>query len=469
MNFNIDLHPHTRAAYKLLHAGTLAFANAEYQGIRIDLDYVKVQKRKLAKKIRKLEQGIEKSSFFKEWKRSIRKTPNIYSQIQLAIFLYDVKRLKPEKTTPSGQGSTDDETLSALNIPEINDLLQIKKLKKLRDTYLDGFLKHTVDGFMHPNFNLHLVRTYRSSSDKPNFQNYPKRDEESMKIIRGAIYPRIGNQLLEADFGSLEVRIAACYHKDPMMMKYIKDPTTDMHTDMATQLFLVDKFNKKLPEHYHLRQAAKNGFVFPEFYGDYYKNCAESLACKWGEMPKSRWKVHQGVSMPDGTLGQHFISKGIHSLDNYIKHVQNIETNFWGVRFKEYARWKVKWWKEYQRNGYIDMLTGFRCSGVMSNNDAINYPVQGAAFHCLLWCFTELDKIMRKEKWKSRLIGQIHDSVIFDLYPAEKDHVLETIKRITTIELPKYWPWIIVPLEIDADLFEIDQSWASKSSQVVFN
>ena len=68
---------------------------------------------------------------------------------------------------------------------------------------------------------------------------------------------------MEADFGSLEVRIAACYHQDPTMIKYIKDETTDMHRDMAQQIFKLSNFDKHNRAHGILRTAAKNGFVFP--------------------------------------------------------------------------------------------------------------------------------------------------------------------------------------------------------------
>ena len=62
-----------------------------------------------------------------------------------------------------------------------------------------------------------------------------------MNMCRKALFPRPGHQLLEADFSGLEVRIAACYHKDKTMVKYITDPTTDMHGDMAKQIFMIDQ------------------------------------------------------------------------------------------------------------------------------------------------------------------------------------------------------------------------------------
>jgi DNA polymerase I-like protein with 3'-5' exonuclease and polymerase domains len=257
----MKLHPNTLEAYKLLHEGTLALARAEQQGIRIDIDYAAKTEKELDEKIKRLESRLKKTNFYKHWAHTVRNgKPNIYSNAQLANFLYKTKKINPVKTTTSGGGSTDEEALTALNISELNDLLQIRKLRKVRDTYLVAFQREQVDGYIHPSFNLHLVRTFRSSSDRPNFQNIPKRDKEAMTLTRKALYPRPGHQLLEVDYSGLEVRIAACYHKDPTMLRYIKDPTTDMHADMAAQIFMVDGFDRHVPEYKRLRDATKKQF-----------------------------------------------------------------------------------------------------------------------------------------------------------------------------------------------------------------
>ena len=455
-----SVHPNTEQAYKLFHAGTLAFARAEQQGIRIDLEYCVKTGKHLQRKIDRLEERFRGTKFYKHWKHSLQKTPNINSNPQLGKFLYEVKKLKPTTTTVTGKGSTEEDALTQLRIPELNDLLKIRKLRKLKDTYLEGFQKEQVRSYIHPNFNLNLARTFRSSSSNPNFQNIPKRDKEAMKIIRKALYPRPGHQFLEVDFGQLEVRIAACYHKDPTMLTYIKDPTKDMHRDMAEQIFMMDSFDKTIESHQILRAATKNGFVFPEFYGDYYGNCAVNMACGWGKLPEGRWRKGQGIDFNGGTLADHLIKKEIKSIDHFREHIRKIEKDFWKRRFPVYAKWKDTWWELYQKNGYIDMLTGFRCSGLMGRNDAINYPVQGAAFHCLLWSFIELDRIIYEKGYKSRLIGQIHDAVVLDIHPEELNVIAPLIRRILTVDLPKAWPWIIVPLDIEMDLGKVDGSWA---------
>jgi len=451
----------TKQAYQLLHNGILALARAEKQGFCIDVPYIERKQRQLTSKIQKLQDALKSDDFYIEWKKAFPFNINTNSPKQLEHILYKVKKLTPPKKTKTNKGSTDEESLKELNIPFLNKLIRIRKLKKIKDTYLASFMREQVDGVIHPSYNLHIARTYRSSSSNPNMQNVPKRDEEAMTITRKAIIPRPGHQLLELDYGSLEVKIAACYHKDKNMLKYINNPGSDLHKDMTEQIFLC-KIDKHIKEHALLRSAVKNSFIFPQFYGDYYKNNALSLA-KWCSLPKQgRWKKEQGVTFEGRCISNHLIEKGIKSMNGFIDHLQKIESHFWKVRFFEYGKWKETWFREYQKQGAFEMKTGFICDGYMKKNDVINYPVQGAAFHCLLWSFIEADKVMIKEKWDTRLIGQIHDSILLDVHPDELIHVAQTIKRITTQNLPKAWDWLIVPLDIDAELCPVDGSWAEK-------
>ncbi len=454
------MNPNTKQAYNLFHDGILALAKAERQGMRIDVKYCEKMERKLDKKINKLHSKLEGTKFFKHWKHTTKSKPNIDSNPQLSHFLYSTKKIKPTKTTITGKGSTDEEALRQLRIPELDMILEIRKLKKVKTTYLQAFTREQVNGYLHPFFNLHNVKTYRGSSDSPNFQNIPKRDKEAQRICRKAILPRPGNQLMEIDFKALEVAIAACYHKDPTMIKYIKDPKADMHRDMAKQIFMLDKFDKTAEGHSVLRGAAKNGFVFPQFYGDYYGNNAYSMAANWGGLNSSgRWKKGQGIPVGEGYLSDLLIGKGIVNLDDFTEHIKKIERHFWNVRFPVYQDWKEKWWAEYQKKGYFDLLTGFRCKGVLEKNQVINTPVQGAAFHCLLWCLIELDKLIANENLNTRIIGQIHDAIVFDANPQERDWIIDKAVGIATKKLPETWDWIIVPLSVEIDLADVNKSW----------
>lgn len=456
-----NMHCDTMEAYKLFHDGVLAFQRMEQQGFRINMRYVERKENELIEKIATLEKEFMDTSFCRQWQHSRKNKVNIYSTQQLGVFLYKVKKIEPPKNTDSGLGSTDEETLGQLGIPELDYLVQIKKLKKIKDTYLGAFKREAVDGVIHPFYNLHLVLSYRGSSDSPNWQNLPKRDKEAMNIVRGAIYPRKGHHIMEFDFSQLEVRIAACYHHDPVMVKYLNDKTTDMHRDMAQELFFIKNFNKADKTHAELRQAAKNGFVFPQFYGDYYVNCAANLTINWGKLSKfTRWEKGSGIAFEKGHLADHLIKQGFNDINSYAEHVKKVERNFWEKRFKVYAKWKDDWYNDYLQKGYAYCKTGFTFQGNMRRNEIINYPVQGAAFHVLLWSLLEGMKAQIRDKWKSKIIGQIHDSIIMDVHPSEVDKIAKIMKCIMVNDVRAHWPWIDIPLDVEASISPVDKSWS---------
>ena len=457
----IKIEATTADAYRLFHDGILALARAEREGIRVDVEYSEQKKKHLERKIEYHQKQLEETKLYRQWNHVYKGKTNIHSNQQLARILYKNMKIEPVKTTETGQGATDEEALRRLDIPGLDLILSIRKLSKIKNTYLGAFTREQFNGFIHPSFNLHNVRTYRSSSEGPNFQNIPKRDKESMKICRRAILPRPGHMLIEADFSALEVNISECYHKDPVMMKYLLDDKSDMHLDMAKQIFIMPDMQKSIPAHAVMRQAAKNGFVFPQFYGDYYGNNAHSL-CEWTKLSRGRWKGGQGLELPDGShISNHFLSKGIKSFDQFTEHMKRVEDDFWNRRFKEYGRWKKKSVQDYRKRGWLKTHTGFTCSGLMRDNEISNYPIQGSAFHCLLFTFIELDKIARQENWKSKLVGQIHDSILLDADPAELGRIKEALQTIVKEILPNAWRWIIVPLEIDVEEYGVDLPWVA--------
>ena len=236
----------------------------------------------------------------------------------------------------------------------------------------------------------------------------------------------------------------------------------DMHLDMAVELYKLDSLDKNHSGEKNLRQGGKNGFVFPEFYGDYYGNCVPNLL-KWARIATLKDGTPALVHLSDKGLVKLDKKGKVTNTDKFLKHVEKVEDDFWNVRYRTYSKWKKSWWSKYQKRGYIDMLTGFRCSGVMTKNECINTPFQGSAFHCLLWAFIRIDELAyEEEKWDSKPIGQIHDEISIDTHPEELEHVAETVQRVTCIELPEAWNWIDVPLEVEADLCPVNQPWASK-------
>jgi DNA polymerase I len=114
------------------------------------------------------------------------------------------------------------------------------------------------------------------------------------------------------------------------------------------------------------------------------------------------------------------------------------------------------------KRGGFKTLTGFWIEGVMGRNDVINYPVQGSAFHCLLWSLIRLQRELRWGKMRALIVGQIHDSIVADVPADELDDFLPLAKRIMTEEIRKHWKWIIVPLDIEAEVSE--SNWFEKKA-----
>ncbi len=453
----MEARPVAKEAYQLLHDGVMAFCDMEQNGIRIDVGLLEKTIAKVGKRIEVHTAELKADPIWSRWKKRYGDSVNLGSRPQLSTILRDVLGFESEKKTRTGRDRMDAGSLAQIDSPFVKRLIWVEKLKKTRGTFLKGIQREVVDGLLHPSFNLHLARTYRSSSDNPNFQNFPIRDPVLGKLIRSCFIPRKDHVLVEADFSSLEVRISACYNKDPVLIQYIEDPTRDMHRDMACECF-------KLPQEEVTKQIrfyAKNQFVFPEFYGSYYIQCAPQL---W----ESAGKLETASGVP---LLEHLADHGISWLgycdsgqspksNSFEKHIREVENDFWGRRFRVYAQWKKDWFEQYQKTGSFRLLTGFVVDGVHKKNDVINYPVQGAAFHCLLWSLIQLNSWLKLKKMLSKIVGQIHDSIIADVHKSELNDFLLMVKQITTQDIRKAWKWIIVPLEIELEVGE--KNWYEK-------
>lgn len=431
--------------YMLLHNGTLALSDVENSGICVDTDYYEKQKNHIKRRIKLIDNQLLKSDAARLYQNELGKEINFNSPSQLSTLLFDLMGIKPLKETKTGQ-STDEKVLKQLTdkAPFLTKILQKKKLKKVGDK-IEDFLRETVEGRMHPHFDLHIPRTYRSSSSNPNFQNIHKRDKEAQKIARMGIKPSPGNLLLSLDFKGVEIGTSCFYHKDPKMIESVSDPIKDMHRDLAMQLFLLDKEQMT----FDIRHSGKNEFVFPEFYGDWFGSCAVEL-----------WKSAKMKKTADGVLLiDHLERKGIKNYNRFEKHVEEAEYDFWHNKFKVFTKWKDCIWKEYQKNGYITLLSGFKCSDLIDRKQVINSPIQGTAFHILLWSLIELNRIRKLQEWRSRIIGQIHDDVILDVCPVELDRITREFNQIIHHKIREHWPWINVPLEVEAKVSVVDGNW----------
>ena len=449
--------------YKLFHDGTLALSQVESNGIRIDMDYLRHTRKALRIRCNSMQQDLLGSKVWRLWRRRYGEKSSLGSGDQLGNILFrDMGYKQPkEDRTSQGRFRTDDATLSKTKDPFVLKYLRWKKLTAINGGKLAEIQREVCDGFIHPNYNLNLVITYRSSSDNPNFQNYHVRDKELSEIVRRCFIPRKGCALVENDFKGLEVGTAACYCLDPVLIKYVKDPTLDMHRDMAMEIYkLGQKYITK-----DIRYLGKNGFVFPEFYGDWYKSVAPVL---WEAIKE------KGFKGPDGkSLYRHLHRHGIKRLgecdyeEDPVKgtfeyHIKRVEHSFWKERFKVYDQWKRQWYSKYLKCGYFDSLTGFRYEGVFDRKQTSNYPIQGSGFHCTLWSLIQAQREQNRNRVGRLTVGQIHDSVLTDVPIKELDDHHALMKDIVERRLPRHWKWIVVPMKIETEIAGAGKTWFDK-------
>ena len=349
-------------------------------------------------------------------------------------------------------------------IPNNHKITKIEYINKIVDVY-------DIEIEEHHNFIANEICVH-NSSDSPNFQNIPIRNPEISKLVRRAFVSRDGYQLVEVDYGGAEIHGAAWYHKDPVMLEYLCNPKKDLHRDMAKQCYLLpkneltkstDKDDAKRIK--NIRYCGKNMFVFPQFYGDYYIDCSRALWEAIGVM-----KLHT----KDGRSLYKFLkTNGIKKLGicdpkqkprkgTFEKHIQDVEHDFWNNRFKIYNQWRKEWYWSYQKRGWFNTLTGFHFEGYFKRNEVINYPVQGVAFHCLLWSLIRIQKLLKKYSMRTLIVGQIHDSIISDVYRKELQNYLEICRQVMVVDIKKHWKWIITPIDIEAEVSPLGGNWHEK-------
>lgn len=468
-------HTTTPDAMRLLHEGYLALSEVEGHGVRIDKDYLDRTMTEITQRIKANEADLRADPIYRTWQRRYGSRANVGSHEQLGRVIFGELGYKTARKTESGdRDAADEEAFKDVDVPFVKLWFATQKLRKVHGTYLTGIQREMVqhdDGlwYVHPIYNGNTVASYRSSCKDPNFQNNPVRNPEQGEIVRRCYIPRPGHQLVELDYGQIEVRIPCCYHSDPNLMKYVFDPTTDMHRDMAVQIFkLTPKQVSK-----EARHVAKNEFVFPTFYGSYYAQCAPHI---WDTIDRRQLKV-EGMNT---LLRDHLAAKGITELGDcnprqdpikgtFEYHLKEIEDDFWGRRFPVYADWKKDWYAQYQRDGGFKMLTGFAVNIPLDKKQVCNYPVQGVAFHVTLWSLIKINRCLKRYKFKSRVIGEVHDCINQDCHPRERDDVIDLSVRIMTEEIKAWAQWLNVPLVVEPECCPVDASWFDKMAMVAKN
>ena len=441
--------PNCSTAYKLLCQGENALSQVSVNGFKIDRDYYMKQKPLIEDEVRRLKkQVIEESEIGRAWQRRFQSRMNLDSADQLKTVLKKDMQFDKFKTTEKGGESADKSVVEKLPYEFSNPFLRYKQLNKAWGSLITPIMLGADENdFVHPNINLHTVRTYRSSCDSPNLQNVPKHNELIKTMVRGGFIPRASNRYIaELDFSAAECGVGLALHKDPQMQIFYSDPDADMHGTIARKFFFLDDKTFCKP----LRQCAKK-ITFGQNYG----SGAESLAkTMWEFIEESHTKTGDGTDIKD-----HMANNGVHDYESCLRHSEDVVNWYWKDLYTEYGKWVDEQWNNYKRDGYIDLPTGFRATALMRRTQCVNIAIQGSTCHVMLSGLIGLQKRLVKYKCGTKLVCQVHDSVVLDVVPKEWDDVCEMYLEAQddTMEM---WKWLTYRLQIDADTAPCGESWA---------
>ncbi len=365
---------------------SLVLAKMELYGINIDIHYLNKMGNDIAKRLSKLEKDIQDLAGTKF---------NINSPKQLSEVLSKNLGLKLKKTTKTGF-STNNSVLESLynEHPIIPMIMEYRKIFKIKSTYIDSLIKISRNGKLYTSFHQIGTSTGRLSSSEPNLQNLPIRDDFG-KMIRAAFIPNEGCYILSSDYSQIELRIMAHLSEDENMISMFNHGD-DIHALTASKLFGIEigKVNGEQ------RRRAKT-INFGIIYG----------------MGSFRLAKELSISLKEA---QTFI-------DNYFKVFPGI---------KKYIENTEKFVEEH---GYVKTIFNRRrpIPDIWNSNKniraealraAINAPVQGSAADIIKISMIQLYNALRRNKMRSRIILQIHDELILNVYPKELNQIINLVK-----------------------------------------
>ncbi|MBU6340201.1 MAG: DNA polymerase I [Bacteroidetes bacterium] len=385
----------------------------EHAGVRIDPVFLKEYSGQLAEKIAVLERKVLDTTGY---------TFNVASPKQVGEVLFDRMKIPyPGKKMKSGQYSTDEEILSELaaEYPVCGDILEHRALMKLKSTYVDALpaLINPRTGRVHSQFNQTIAATGRLSSQNPNLQNIPIRTVEGREV-RKAFIPRDADHvILSADYSQIELRLIAEISGDEAMLDAFQR-NLDIHTATAARVYGVPLEAVTSDQ----RRAAKT-VNFSIIYGAGATNLSNQLGIKRAEA-----KV---------------------LIENYFAQYKGLK--HYMERTVEFAR----------THGYVETLLGRRRmlrdidskNGMMrsmSERIAINMPIQGTAADLIKIAMIQLREAMRAEGFRSNMILQVHDELVFDVHRDE----LERLKPIVFEKMTRAMPHLKVPILVEMGVGE---------------
>jgi DNA polymerase-1 len=381
-------------------------ADMEREGINLDVPTLKEFSAQLQNDISTVEKEINDLAGFKF---------NISSPKQVGDVLFEVLKISDKaKKTKTGQYATGEDVLLKLEHahPIVSKILDYRELNKLKNTYVDTLpeLVNKQTGHIHTSYNQVVAVTGRLSSDNPNLQNIPIRTERGRQI-RKAFIPRDKDHiLLSADYSQIELRIVASISGDPNMCDAFQK-NKDIHTATAAKVFGVAEADVTKEMRYKSKSVN-----FGIIYGQGAFGLAENLG-----IPRAEAKE---------------------LIDNYFKEYPAI---------KGYMDAEINFARE---NGYVQTLLGRKrwLRDITSQNqtvrgfaerNAINAPIQGSAADMIKIAMINIHNEFNKQNLRTRMLLQVHDELVFDVYKPELEIVKPIIERLMQDALP-----LKVPIEV---------------------
>lgn len=382
----------------------------EREGVRIDTEYLKEYSAQLQNEKNEIEQQIYSYA---------EKTFNIGSPKQLGEVLFDhLKIVDKAPKTATKQYSTAEDVLQKMidKHPIVPLILEYRSLSKLISTYLDAFPK-LISGAtnrLHTTFNQTVTATGRLSSNNPNLQNIPIRTERGREI-RKAFVPRNDDYiLLAADYSQIELRIIASLSHDRHMIEAFTNKY-DIHTATAAKIYNI-AMEQVTPE---LRRNAKS-VNFGIIYGISAFGLSEQLG-----IPRK-----EAATLID----EYFLQYP--DIKNYI------ESNIEFARQYGYAQTLLG------RRRYLPDINS-RNAGLknFAERNSVNMPIQGTSADMIKIAMNNIYKTFEAKQLKSKMILQVHDELVFDVYKPEIDEVTTIVRNEMINALP-----LDIPIEVSTDM-----------------
>lgn len=375
----------------------------EKNGVKVEAEALKLYGDQLGDKIVELEKEIYEDA---------NETFNINSPKQLGVVLFENMKIPGGRKTKTGY-STAADVLEKLapEYPIVAKILEYRQLTKLKSTYADGLAGYIQeDGRIHGKFNQTVTATGRISSTEPNLQNIPVRVELG-RMIRKVFVPEEGYVFVDADYSQIELRVLAHCSGDEQLIKAYREEA-DIHRITASQVFHVP-FDEVTDLQRRNAKAVNFGIV----YGISSFGLSQDLSITRKEAAKyieDYFHTYPGIKA---------------FLDDAVAHAKE--------------------------NGYVKTLFGRRrpVPELASSNFvqrsfgervAMNAPIQGPAADIMKIAMIGVNKRLKEQKLKSRLVLQVHDELLIEAYHAE----IDTVKEILREEMEQAAS-LDVPLEID--------------------